>query len=81
MLKGELANQKVHFTKVGAPTLESDLARSHSSNEWEFVALIAGEFHIRVLSCFMAKVASGWWQVAKKNNVFEIILSHCLFLC
>jgi len=51
----------------------------NSSNEWGFVALIADEFHIRFLSCFMAKVASGWWQVAKKHNVFEIILSHCLF--
>jgi len=26
--------------------------------------LIAGEFHIRFISCFMAKVAGGKWLVA-----------------
>ena len=50
-----------------------------SSNESEFVALIADEFRTCIALLYTVKVTSGWWQVAKKNNVFGIILSHCLF--
>jgi hypothetical protein len=41
-----------------------------SSNESEFVALIADEFRTCIASLYMAKVTSGLRQVTKKNHVF-----------